>query len=99
MGKEVDRVVTGVAQPVQGADWAPEPQIITPVRSGPLEGWEWASAVRPPYVAGTWQETWSKIIAPLRFPALAWLWVTWHWTRFAATVVVVALVIVLIKSS
>lgn len=98
MGQEMDRVTTGTARPIQpaGPDWAPEPQIITPVRSTNVEGWEWASQAAPPYVSGTWQEKWSKIITPLRYPALFWLWITWHWARFAALCVLITLVYILI---
>lgn len=82
-----------VPMPEEGEDW--QPQIIAPLHNN-LPEWEWATRARPPYIAGTWQEHWSKVVLPLRCVALFMLWLTWHWARFAALSVVLALLVVLI---
>lgn len=71
------------------------PQIITPM-PGPLDGWEWSQSVRPPYLNGTWQEPWSKVVQPVRFLALAVLWLTWHWARCAVSLLFLVLIVVFI---
>lgn len=97
MAHDIENVRAGVARPVvqSGPEFAPEPQIITPVQS--IEAWEWAQQITPPALSGTIQEKWAKIVAPFRALLLSGLWITWHWARFAAASVVVALVLILIK--
>lgn len=97
MAQDMESVRTGVARPViqSGPEFAPEPQIITPVQN--IEAWEWAQQITPPALSGTLQEKWAKFVTPLRAPAFVWLWLTWHWARFAAASVVVILVFILIK--
>lgn len=92
---DIEPVRTGVARVIEsdGPGW--EPQIITPVQGAQLQPWEWATQLRPPAMTGTLQEKWSKAVTPLRVPALFWLWITWHWARFAALLVVIALIMVL----
>jgi hypothetical protein len=96
MAHDIEPVRSAVARPVApaGPEWSPEPQLITPNQH--LQVWEWASQVRPPALAGTVQEKWSQIVSPIRAVLLGGLWLTWHWARFAAASVVVALVIILI---
>lgn len=96
MAQEIEPVRTGVARPIgpSGPEWAPEPQIITPVRN--TQEWEWSQQVRPPAIAGTVQEKWAKIASPVRAVALFILWITWHWTRAAALGLVLLLITVLL---
>ena len=50
-------------------------------------------ALRPPETGSRIQDQWSRLITPLRAPALAWLWLTAYWWRPAIlTGLVVALV-------
>lgn len=96
MAQEMEPVHDAVARPIgpSGPEWSPEPQIITPVRS--TQEWEWSQQLRPPAIPGTVQDRWANVAVFLRAPALALLWITWHWARVAALTIVLVLIIVLI---
>ncbi|MGS2646419.1 hypothetical protein [Streptosporangium sp. G12] len=70
------------------------PQLITPSQN--VRDWPWANQVRPPYIDGTVQEKWSKVVVPVRVLALFTLWITWHVARCAALLVVLVLLLVLV---
>lgn len=96
MAQDIEPVRTGVARPIGpvGPEWAPEPQIITPVRN--TQEWEWSQQVRPPAISGTVQDKFAKGVTPIRAVALFLLWITWHWTRAAALGVVLLLITILL---
>lgn len=73
-------------------DWTPAPIVVQRTN---LPEWEWAMAAKPPAV-NAFQEKFAKAVTPFRFVALAFLFLTWHWARSAAFLLVVALILVLI---
>lgn len=98
MAQDMEAVRTGMARPIgpAGPEWAPEPQIITPIPTGSHLDRDFVTQITPPALAGTIQEKWAKVVTPFRALAFFFLWITWHWARSAALVLFLILILIFI---
>lgn len=101
MAQDIEPAGPRAVQPIgpAGPEWAPEPQIVTPVSYGgpqALQPFEWAGQLRPPAQPGTSREKFSKAVTPIRAVALFILWLTWSPVHVAGVGIVVGLIVILI---
>lgn len=97
MAKEIARTTRGTVEPYMGGPEGDELMPYFPMtpQSFDVPGYV---ALRPPDT-GKFQEKWAKAVLPLRFVALALLWVTFYWWRTAILFAVVLMIVVLFRMS
>lgn len=97
MAKEIARTTRGTVEPYAGGPEGDELLPYSPITPQSFDVPDYV-VLRPPDT-GKVQAEWAKIMVPFRFVALAFLWVTMYWWRFAILIAVILMITVLFRMS
>lgn len=99
MAKEIARTTRGTVEPYAGGPEGDEllPYPYSPITPQSFDVPDYV-VLRPPDT-GKVQAEWAKIMVPFRFVALAFLWITYFWWRFAILIALVLMITVLFRMS